>query len=136
MVGLDWRSVADGPPTDVIDGPDGRPYMERYQVGPNVRLHHILKSDLQDLHDHPWDYRTEILDGSYVEVTERGEAEFVVGDVLTRPARAAHRLVVEAPVWTLFHFGRFRRRWGYHTPEGWVHHRAYGARPARRPRPW
>lgn len=35
---------------------------------PSVRIHHILRADTaRDLHDHPWNARTIILKGSYVE---------------------------------------------------------------------
>ena len=33
----------------------------------NVTLHKILKSDVDDLHDHPWNYSTLILKGGYYE---------------------------------------------------------------------
>lgn len=58
----------------------GHPYMERYfilgQPGngtSTARYHHIVQSDTSDLHDHPWDFVSVILDGSYTETTTQGE---------------------------------------------------------------
>jgi len=59
----------------VMDRQDNEPYLERYylflkdrQKFPfNVFLHKFLKSDPDDVHDHPWPYATLILKGGYYE---------------------------------------------------------------------
>lgn len=131
-----------------ITGPDGSIYMERYWVfnsydqGPNkqerskyswfpwnIRLHWIRRED-QDrhMHDHPWNARTIILRGGYVEEREdvaalaSGEA----GDKrysITRPVGSTakigygvyHRITHIAPggAWTLFISGPYQGTWGF-----------------------
>lgn len=60
----------------VYDRVDNEPYLERYYLflkdrGEhfpfNVFLHRFLKSDSDDLHDHPWPFATLILKGGYWE---------------------------------------------------------------------
>lgn len=129
-----------------ITGRDGTVYMERYwlfnpypekesqrgkcwQFPISIRLHHIRRED-QDrhLHDHPWNARTIILDGWYIE--ERDERPYkILWDfeiVRCRYIRAAgntallnhgefHRItsVNHEGVWTMFITGRYRGTWGF-----------------------
>jgi len=59
----------------VMDRVEDQPYLERYYVFLkdrkrfpfNVFLHHFLRSDPDDVHDHPWGYFTIILKGGYWE---------------------------------------------------------------------
>ena len=59
----------------VMDRVDSEPYLERYYVFLkdrtwfpfNVFIHKFLKSDPDDVHDHPWPYATLILKGGYWE---------------------------------------------------------------------
>ena len=60
----------------------------------NVRVHCVRTSDPSDLHDHPWDYVTTLVHGSYVEVTEHGAVRYSAPVTLVRPAEQAHRLEV------------------------------------------
>lgn len=116
-------------PSDLIRQFD-QPYMERYFLlgssnrapGSTTRFHHILRSDLADLHDHPWDFVSVILSGRYVETTPTTEQEFGPGSVLIRTAEQLHRLTLpDGPVWTYITIGPARRRWGFHTSDGWTH---------------
>lgn len=125
---VDGRPDVTGLPSDLIEQ-DGRPYMERFFMiggsaaapGSKARYHHILESDSQDLHDHPWDFVSVILSGSYVESTTTSEVEFGPGSVLTRRAEDLHRLTLpNGPVWTFILVGPARRRWGFQTGGGWV----------------
>jgi len=116
-----------GLPCDLIATDDAGEYMRRYHLefgGERaVRLHHILASDPGVLlHDHPWDYVTMLLDGSYTEITPGGRVRYDAPCVLTRRAEQLHRLELDAPVWTYFVTGRVRRKWGFATPRGWVPH--------------
>jgi len=134
----------------ITDRDDKQPYLVRYYllfkrdendpVKPpfNLFVHHILKSDGVDLHDHPWAYFTCILAGGYWEtvgklVVSDDDADRVTDIVPTRswrrpgfmqkvPAVHTHRLElekdedtgVEKPCWTLFaHFER-TRPWGFY----------------------
>ena len=64
----------------IFDRDDNEPYLERYYLflknrksfAFNITLHRILKSDLDDLHDHPWPWVTVILKGGYWEHTRAG----------------------------------------------------------------
>ena len=55
----------------IYDRLSNEPYLERYYLlfkdrkwfPFNIFIHKILKSDLDDLHDHPWPYFTLILKG-------------------------------------------------------------------------
>ena len=59
----------------VLDRVSDQPYLERYYLFLtdrkwfpfNVFLHRFLKSDPDDVHDHPWPYATLILRGGYYE---------------------------------------------------------------------
>jgi len=82
---------------------DGTVYMRRYYLGRGrrLRIHEILRSDVGDMHDHPWPFRSKIVEGSYVEITPEGEHEYHAGDVISC------------------------RTWGFMTANGWVDHRHY-----------
>lgn len=55
----------------IIYRDDGKPYLNRYRILSTpwfkVRLHHILLSDYDCVHDHPWDFVSLILKGGYWE---------------------------------------------------------------------
>jgi hypothetical protein len=109
----------------------GDVYMRRWfpGMGQRLRYHEILGSDPdRDLHDHPWDFTSKILDGSYLEITPDDERRYGPGDVIKRRATDLHRLVVvDGPVWTAVRTGPVRRHWGFMTADGWVIHYDYRA---------
>ena len=129
----------------VMDRINNEPYLERYYLFLkdrkrfpfNVFLHKFLKSDPDDVHDHPWPYATVILKGGYWEwipqfnskgqkITEiakwRGPGHF-----RTCGANSYHRIELDPSVecWTLFMPGPQTREWGFLTREGWVQHEQY-----------
>lgn len=128
---------------------DGSPYMLRYWIshdGPlAARLHHICTPDLdRHMHDHPWDFTSVVLRGSYVEArplarnpvfnadeTEPAQLlERTVGSVAMRRATDRHRIVTvsEGGCWTLVHLGeRLDHPWGFYTPAGKVYHYNYAS---------
>lgn len=112
---------------DRIVGVDGVEYLRRYHVTGNTRLHLIRRSDPQpDPHDHPWDFTTTLLAGSYREWTPHGWRTYGAGDIVHHDAADPHRLELDVgPVLTAVVVGPVRRRWGFHTAAGWVHWRAY-----------
>ena len=118
-------------PCDRFLAEGGHEYMRRFHLtrggGPQRRFHLISANDPgRDWHDHPWDYTTRLLSGSYIEHTPDGDTTYGPGDVLVRKAESLHRLeLVSGPVWTYFVTGRFRRSWGFLTPSGWVRHERY-----------
>lgn len=113
-------------------------YMERYWIVPftrwlpfSIRVHHILRPDGDlDLHDHPWNWRTIIMRGWYIEEDVFGDRRArVAGDTTRRSAETFHRItaVSEGGVWTLFIMGRKSNRWGFMTgsPPRKVYYRDY-----------
>lgn len=88
---------------------------------PSIRVHHIVREDDDGhLHDHPWDARTIILKGWYVEevrtfwlylLRKRRQA----GDTAPIRFEQYHRIdeVSDGGVWTLFFTWRHLGEWGF-----------------------
>lgn len=87
----------------------------------SVRVHWIKREDLdRHLHDHPWNARTVILKGHYVEKRLMPDGSEKLN--LMRPGATArlrcgeyHRIVDVGPsgAWTLFITGPYREVWGF-----------------------
>jgi hypothetical protein len=96
-----------------------------------------LKSDPDDVHDHPWPYATLILKGGYYEWTpvfdKEGKkiAEFCTwrgpGHFRICRANSYHRIELDANVtaWTLFMPGPKQRDWGFLVGNQWVPNQQY-----------
>lgn len=88
-----------------------------------IRVHKILRSDSgRDFHNHPWNFISVILDGSYTEVCPMYNGDiylgtsmrrYETGDILFRKSNDFHRLLLKKPVWTLFITTRKERVWGF-----------------------
>jgi hypothetical protein len=114
-------------------------YLERYylflkdrQTFPfNIFLHKFLKSDDEELHDHPWNFTTLILSGGYWEHTPEGRTWYGPGSVIRKKATDFHRLELDSAkslgvtTWTLFIPGKRYRQWGFQTKDGWVEEKKY-----------
>jgi len=120
----------------IYDRIDEEPYLERYylflrerNLFPfNIFLHRFIKSDPDDLHDHPWSFRTIILLGGYWEYTKKGK--FWRGPLNYRynSADTFHRIELDKNIpycWTLFIPGQKIKDWGFETESGWVQHENY-----------
>ena len=88
----------------------------------------FLKSDPDDLHDHPWAFRTLILAGGYWEFTDEGK--FWRGPLSYNyaPANTFHRVELDKNVpycWTLFIPSKSFKEWGFKTANGWLKHDDY-----------
>ena len=120
-------------PCDRLLAEGGAEYMRRFYLhrgrGRQARFHLISASDPgRDFHDHPWDYTTRLLSGTYTEHTPDGVVRYQAPCTLTRKAESLHRLeLADGPVWTYFVTGRFRRTWGFATNSGWVAYTDYAA---------
>lgn len=134
----------------VMDRVNNEPYLERYYLFLkdrvhfpfNVFLHKFLKSDPDDLHDHPWPYATLILKGGYWEwrpqFNSQGQKTGEIakwcgpGSFRWAGANSLHRIELDPGVecWTLFMPGPQQRDWGFTTRQGWVQHEKYLARRA------
>lgn len=129
----------------VYDRIDNEPYLERYYLllkdrdrfPFNIFLHKFLKSDIDDLHDHPWPYATLILKGGYWEwlpqFNSKGEkiGEVAVwrkpGSFRWARANSYHRIELDPDVecWTLFMPGMKQRDWGFLVKNHWVQWEQY-----------
>jgi hypothetical protein len=129
----------------VMDRQDNEPYLERYYIFLkdrkhfpfNVFIHKFLKSDPDDVHDHPWPYATLILKGGYYEWTPifdgdgKKIAETCVwrgpGHFRTCSADSYHRIELDPAItaWTMFMPGPQKREWGFLVNNKWVHNDTY-----------
>lgn len=135
---------------DIGNGP-GDVFFNRYTVLKcrwfSAYLHQFFRSDSDlCLHDHPWSFVSIVLRGGYFEemradqahrdehYRDRGTDGFEElelgptalcwrrpGSILIRPARVAHRIVVEpgSRPWSMVIVGRKSRPWGFYTRDGW-----------------
>lgn len=129
---------------------DDKLYLIRYSLFSckwfAIKVHHILLSDDDCLHDHPWAFVTMLLKGAYIEESGgggvlqgvkwespahltgeeyRADTDWVVykaGNILYRKAEWAHRLILEPgkTVWSFVITFKKQREWGFFTPNGWV----------------
>ena len=131
----------------IMDRENNEPYLERYylllkdrQRFPfNIFLHKFLKSDPDDVHDHPWPYFTIILRGGYWEWTPQfGTDGKKIGEIARwcgpgsfrwAGANSYHRIELDPSVtcWTLFMPGIQKRDWGFLVRNRWVQHEQYFA---------
>jgi hypothetical protein len=129
----------------IMDRVNNEPYLERYYVFLqdrdrfpfNVFVHKFLKSDPDDVHDHPWPYFTIILRGGYWEWTPQFDSQGQkVGEIARwcgagsfRLARATsyHRIELDPDVecWTLFMPGPKQRDWGFLSKGTWIQWQQY-----------
>lgn len=108
-----------------IKAADGSKYLERLIVlrcrFGGIFFHRIYASDVDCMHDHPWNFWSLIIKGGYFEETPEGEKWYGARSLLYRPAEWIHRLRVEKPAWTLVFTTPKKRTWGFITPRGWEH---------------
>ncbi len=129
----------------VYDRVDNEPYLERYYLFLrdrdrfpfNIFLHKFLKSDTDDLHDHPWPFATVILKGGYWEwrpqFNSKGEKVGEIarwcgaGSFRVAGAKSYHRIEIDPSVtcWTLFMPGPKQRDWGFLVKNKWVQWEQY-----------
>lgn len=130
----EWGRGQMARPPDFIIGDN---QLRRWWIVPrnrqcNVYLHETLHSDEdRALHDHPWDNGSFLIEGSYIEVTPDGEFLRSAGDIVTRAATDAHRLVIPegGRAVSIFTTGPIIRDWGFHCPQGWRHWKEFVANP-------
>lgn len=116
---------------------------DRFESGSAAFLHYFVRGDDdQSLHDHPWNFRTRILAGYYVENlppsdwakssiagpewdenTQRHDA----GEIINHQAADLHCVsYIERGTFTLVSTGPRIRDWGFHPPgKPWVGYREY-----------
>ena len=129
----------------VMDRLENEPYLERYYLFLrdrkrfpfNIFLHKFLKSDPDDVHDHPWPYATVILKGGYWEwiphfdTVGRKTGEYQVwrgpGHFRISKANSFHRIELDPDItaWTLFMPGPKQRDWGFLVQNKWIQWEQY-----------
>ena len=129
----------------VMDRVENEPYLERYYLFIrererfpfNIFLHKFLKSDPDDVHDHPWPYATIILKGGYWEwiphfdTVGRKTGEYQVwrgpGHFRISKANSFHRIELDPDItaWTLFMPGPKQRDWGFLVKNQWIQWEQY-----------
>ena len=129
----------------VMDRVENEPYLERYYLFLrernrfpfNIFLHKFLKSDPDDVHDHPWPYATVILKGGYWEwiphfdTVGRKTGEYQVwrgpGHFRVSKANSFHRIELDPDItaWTLFMPGPKQRDWGFLVQNTWIQWEQY-----------
>jgi hypothetical protein len=124
----------------ILDRGSKEPYLERYYLFLkdrnrfpfNVFLHKFLKSDPDDVHDHPWPYATLILKGGYWEWLPQFDSQGLkIGEIAKWrgpgsfricKATSYHRIELDPNItaWTLFMPGPKRREWGFLVKNKWI----------------
>lgn len=100
-------------------------YLRRWRLETpwfSIRLHHWFASDDdRSMHDHPWDFITMPLRGSYVDETPAGPQRVRAGRIYYRPSTHAHWVHLDrGRVWTLVLTGPKVRRWGFLVGRKWT----------------
>lgn len=125
-----FTRLISGSPHFVIGGTE-RPYMLRWYLIPrnrllNIYLHKFLRDDDdRALHDHPWNFLSIMLWGSYLEIRPNGEGLRSRSrgwlSMAYRRATDRHRVILDnGPCWTVVITGPRIRDWGFHCPQGFV----------------
>lgn len=94
----------------------------------SIWLHGIYKKDEDShLHNHPWDFISIILKGSYIEQTENGFNEMSFGKVNIRSGSKFHKIYkLKTPsIYTLFFATKVKREWGYNLDGKFVNNITY-----------
>lgn len=95
---------------------------------PSIRVHHILREDQGcDPHNHPWEFRSIVLRGWYIEERDGHVASRSKGSTYRMGADAFHHISVvpEGGAVTLFIAWKYRHAWGFKTAEGFVPWKEY-----------
>lgn len=106
-------------------------YVPKYTWCPiSIRLHHIMRPDADGhLHDHPWNARTIILHGGYIEEREGNNLHSrKPGSTVALRFGEYHRIVQVDPALgalTLFITGKYRGTWGFKVDGAKVPYREY-----------
>jgi hypothetical protein len=100
--------------------PLGVPYLTRWILFEwagmfGIYVHKFWASDYERaLHDHPWNFISIVLKGSYLEHSEHTGCLRTAGSIAYRPCTHKHRVeLVNGPVWTLMLVSGRKRRWGF-----------------------
>lgn len=94
----------------------------------SIWIHGIYAAD-QDkhLHNHPWDFKSIVLKGSYVEKTESGFVRQYSGKINIRNGANFHKILrlTSPAVYTLFIVTPPKRTWGYKVGDKFIENEKY-----------
>ena len=118
-----------------IRSKEGKLHFRRWEILKtrwfSIYIHGIYAAD-QDkhLHNHPWDYKSIVLKGSYIEETNNGVNILKFGTVTSRIGKDYHKIksLLTKSVYTLFIVSPIKRIWGYQVDGSWVNHEEYRKR--------
>lgn len=97
----------------------------------SIWLHAIYKADTdKHLHNHPWDFTSVVLKGSYIEQTTLGNKKQHPGKINIRNGADYHKILemISPVVYTLFFASKPKRQWGYRVAGEFVDHETYRER--------
>ncbi len=109
----------------ILADKESQTYLVRYTLFTcpwfSIKLHKILLSDDDCMHDHPWSFISIILKGGYYELTPTSGKWYRPGSILWRPQPWIHKLVIPEckSATTLVITFKKVRQWGFVTPSGW-----------------
>lgn len=109
---------------------DRETHKARFDWLPSIRIHRIMCADRdRHLHDHPWDARTFILKGWYLEKRDETFWQEMrkAGETVKIPHDLYHRIVAvsDGGVYTLFVTGKYRHTWGFRVDGKKVPYKEY-----------
>ena len=115
-----------------IKSKNGEVHFRRWEIlktrWGSIWLHAIYKAD-QDkhLHNHPWDFKSLVLKGSYLEQTEKGIIKQHPGKFNSRNGESYHKILelLSPVVYTLFFVSPIKREWGYNVDGKFIDHITY-----------
>ena len=97
----------------------------------SIYIHGIYASDKdKHLHNHPWDYKSIVLKGSYVEETTNGLNILKFGTITSKDGNDYHKIkqLLTKSVYTLFIVSPVKRVWGYQVDGSFIDNEEYRRR--------
>lgn len=94
----------------------------------SIWIHGIYAADEDlHLHNHPWDFKSIVLKGSYIEKTDKGFICQSIGKFNSRNGEDFHKIfqLLSPVVYTLFIVSPVKREWGYKVDGKFVQHEEY-----------
>lgn len=115
-----------------IKSKDGKLHFRRWQILKtpwfSIWLHGIYAADEdKHLHNHPWDFKSMVLKGSYIEETQHG---FITQKPLkfnSRNGNSFHKIhkLLTPVVYTIFFVTKQKRQWGYLVDGDFIDNETY-----------
>jgi hypothetical protein len=118
-----------------IRSKEGKLHFRRWEILKtrwfSIYIHGIYASDKdKHLHNHPWDYKSIVLKGSYVEETTNGVNILKFGTITSKDGNDYHKIkqLLTKSVYTLFIVSPVKRVWGYQVDGGFIDNEEYRRR--------